>query len=100
QRDPLDMSVMRRMEAVVHARGQPQRDEAPVAVLLHQLGVAEQVEQRIRRALDLEQLGIGDLAERADDAVAGAGIVGAFGQIAPTMPSLGLATMAGSGSKG
>jgi hypothetical protein len=41
-------------------------------VLLHQLGIAEQIEQRIWRALDLEQLGIGDPAERPDDAVAGA----------------------------
>ena len=61
---------MRRVEAVIHARGQPQRDETSIAVLLHQRGIAKQVEQRVRRALDLEQLGVGDLAECADDAVA------------------------------
>ena len=58
QRDALDMRVIRRVEAVIHARGQPQRDEASVAVLLDQRGIAEQIEQRIGRALDLEQLGV------------------------------------------
>ncbi len=72
QGDPLDTGIMRCMEAVIHARRQPQCEEAAVAVLLHQLGIAQQVQQGIRRALDLEQLGAGDLAERADDAVAGA----------------------------
>ena len=63
ERHPLDRGVIGRVEAVIHARRQPQRDEAAVAVLLHQRGIAEQIQQRIRRALDLEQLGIGDLAE-------------------------------------
>src|SRR5439155_1048644 len=67
---PLDPAIMRRVEAVIHARGQPQRDETSIAVLLHQRGIAKQVEQRVRRALDLEQLAVGDLAECADDAVA------------------------------
>ena len=34
-----------RVKAVIHARRQPQRDEAAVAVRLHQRGIAEQVEQ-------------------------------------------------------
>ena len=36
----LDAAIMRRVEAVVHARGQPQRDVAAVAVGLDQVGVA------------------------------------------------------------
>jgi len=39
---------------------------------LRVLGVAEQVLKRVRSALDLKQLGIGDRAERADDGIAGA----------------------------
>ena len=70
ERHPLDPAVIGRMEAVIHARGQPQRDEAAVAVRLDQSGIAEQVEQRIGRALDLKQFGIGDRAMRADDGVA------------------------------
>ena len=54
------LAVIGRVEAVIHARRQPQREEAAVAVPLHQRGIAEQIEQRIRRALDLEQLGIRD----------------------------------------
>jgi len=42
----------------------------------------EQIEQRVRRALDLEKLSVRDTPERADDA------------------SEGLATIAGSGSAG
>ena len=60
----LDPAVMRRVEAVIHARRQPQRDEAAVAVLLDQRGIAEQVEQRVGRALDLEQLGVRDPCRR------------------------------------
>ena len=41
--DLLDPAVMRRVEAVIHARGQPQRDEAAVAMRLDQRGIAEQV---------------------------------------------------------
>ena len=39
----LDAAIMRRVEAVVHARGQPQRDVAAVAVGLDQVGIAQQV---------------------------------------------------------
>ena len=45
----------------------------PLRCASHQRGIAEQVEQRIGRALDLEQFGVGDRAERADDGVARAG---------------------------
>ena len=68
ERDLLDPGIVWRVEAVIHARGQPQGDEAPVAVPLDQCGIAEQIEKRIRRALDLEQFGILDPSERADDA--------------------------------
>jgi hypothetical protein len=42
-------------------------------VCFDQRGVAEQIEQRIRRALDLKQFRIGDRAVRADDGVRRAG---------------------------
>ena len=69
--NPLDPAVIRRVEAMVHAGHQPQGDEAPVAVLLDQRGIAEQVLERVRRALDLKQFGILNPAVRADDGVAG-----------------------------
>ena len=61
--DLLDPAVGGRVKAVIHARGQPQRDEAAVAVGVHQFGIAEQIEQRIGRALDLEQFGVLDGAD-------------------------------------
>jgi len=64
---------LRRVKAVIHARGQPQGDEPPVAVRIDQPGLAEQVQKRVGSALDLKQLGIGDRAERADDGVARTG---------------------------
>ena len=64
ERHPFDRGVIGRVEAMIHARRQPQREEAAVAVLLDQRGIAEQIEQRVRRALDLEQFGIGDPAVR------------------------------------
>ncbi len=70
--DLVDPAIGRRVKAVIHARRQPQGDEAAVAVGFHQCGIAQQVQQGIGRALDLEQLGVGDGAEGADDAVAGA----------------------------
>ena len=57
------------MKAVIHAGRQPQRDEPPISMRLHQRGIAEQIEQRIRRALDLKQFAVGDDAERADDGI-------------------------------
>ena len=62
--------IIGRVKAVIHAGRQPQRQEAPVAMAFHQIRVAEQVEQRIRRTLDLEQLGILDAAVSANDAIA------------------------------
>ena len=68
----LDAAVMRRVEAVIHARGQPQRDVAAVAVGLDQVGIAQQILQRVGKSLDLVELGAGDRAAGADDGVAGA----------------------------
>ena len=62
ERDLLDPAIIWRVEAVIHARRQPQGDEAAVAVPLDQRGIAEQIEQRIGRALDLEQFGVLDPA--------------------------------------
>ena len=60
QRHPLDARVVGRVEAVIHARRQPERHELAVAVRLDQRGIAEQVDQRVRRALDLVELAIPD----------------------------------------
>jgi hypothetical protein len=79
ERHLLDRGVIGRVEAMIHARRQPQREEAAVAVLIDQRGIAEQIEQRVRRALDLKQFSIGDPAVRADDAVGRAGHDGWIG---------------------
>ena len=55
--DLLDGAVVGRVEAVVHAGRQPQRDVAAVAVELDQLGIAQQVLQRVGEALGLDQHG-------------------------------------------
>ena len=64
-----DPAIMRRVKSVIHARGQPQRDELPVAVLLSQRRIAEQVRQRIGRALDLVEFVVANSSERADNAI-------------------------------
>ena len=52
--DPLDSTVMRGVEPVVHARGDPKRDVAALAVDTHQLRIAEQIVQRVREAFGLD----------------------------------------------
>ena len=66
-------AVGRRMEAVVHRRGQAQRDVDAVAEVGRQRIAAEQIGQRVRHALGLEQLRALHIAAGADDGVAGAG---------------------------
>ena len=61
---------MRRVEAVVHARGEPQRDVGAVAIGLDQRRIGQQVPQRVGEALGLQQLGAADRAAGADDGVA------------------------------
>ena len=57
------------MKAVVHARGQAQRDVDPVAETLDHLGVAQQLLQLVREALGLYHLRSFDRAAGTDDAV-------------------------------
>ena len=68
----IDAAIMRRVEAVVHARGQPQRHVAAIAVGLDQVGIAQQLLERVGKSLDLIEIGAGDRAAGADDGVAGA----------------------------
>ena len=68
----LDAAVVRRVEAVVHAGRQAQRDVAAVAIGVHEVGIAEQILQRVGKSLGLDQLGAGDPAAGADDRIAGA----------------------------
>src|SRR5262245_26688480 len=62
---------MRRMESVVHARGQPERDIETVAVTLDQLLGSEQVGQAVGKSFDLKKFGSGDPPVSADDGIAG-----------------------------
>ena len=79
ERDLRDRAVIRGVEPMIHARRQPQCEKAPVAMAFDQRGIAEQIQQRVRRALDLKQLPIHDLAKGADDAVGGTGHHGGIG---------------------
>ena len=49
----LDAAIVRGVEAVVHARCEPQRDVTAIAIGLGQRVVAQQLRQFIMRALDL-----------------------------------------------
>ena len=61
---------MRRMEAVIHARCQPQRHIAAVAMRLDERRIAQQILQRVGKSLGLIELGAVDRAAGADDGVA------------------------------
>jgi hypothetical protein len=65
--------VVRRVEAVVHRRGQPQRDVAAVGERRRVLRGAEQLVQRVGVALGLEHLAALHRPALADDGVARAG---------------------------
>ena len=67
----LDRWVVRRMEAVVHARGQEQRDVGAVAIGLDQRQIDQQILEPVGKALGLEQFGPPHRAAGADDPVAG-----------------------------
>ena len=66
----IDAAIMRRVKAVVHARGQPQCDVTAVAVGLDQIAVAEQFLERVGEALDLIEASAGDGAGCPYDGVA------------------------------
>ena len=61
---------MRRMETVVHARGEPQRDVGAAAIGLDEGRIGQEVVQRVGKALGLQELGALDRAAGADDGVA------------------------------
>ncbi len=68
----LDRAVVRRVEAVIHARGEAERDIAAVPVGLDQRRVIQQIPQRIGKTLGLQRIGAVEAPAGADDAVAGA----------------------------
>jgi hypothetical protein len=61
------------MEAVIHARSQPQRDILAVAIEVDSGWIEQQLVQRVRKSLRLDQLVTMNAPGRADDRVAGAG---------------------------
>ena len=67
----LHAAVVGRVKAVIHARGQPQRREPPAAVVAHQLIVAQQIRQRIRKALRLQHRSVLHPAAGAHQRIAG-----------------------------
>ena len=67
------------MEAVVHARRQPQRHVRSVQVAVHQLLIAQQVHQRVGKSLGLQHRSAGDRAHGANDSVARAHQYGGVG---------------------
>jgi hypothetical protein len=66
-------AVVRRVETVVHARSNAQGRVSRIAMGGHQAGIAEQVVQRVGKALGLQHLLAVEPAAGADDRVAGAG---------------------------
>ncbi len=71
--DLVDGAVVRRMKAMVHAGRQPQRDVLAIAIEFDELRVDQQILQRVRRSLGLDQLVPVDPSAGADDAITGAG---------------------------
>ena len=68
--DAFDAAVVRRVEAVIHARGEPQRDITAVAVRVHEVALGQEFAERVRKSLGLVEPGAGDRAASADDGVA------------------------------
>ena len=68
--DLVDAAIMRRVEAVIHARFQPQRHIAAVAMGFDSSRIAQQVLQRVRKTLGLIEFGAFDRAAGTDDRVA------------------------------
>ena len=66
----LDAAIVRSVEAVIHARCEPQRDVTAIAIGLGQRVVAQQLGQFIMRALDLIERGSANRAVGADDCIA------------------------------
>src|SRR5208283_936568 len=69
----IDMALMRRMEAMIHARHQPQGGVAAVTVSLDELSVLQKLANVIGRAFDLQDLASLDDPAGADNRVAWAG---------------------------
>src|SRR5262249_36779823 len=64
---------MWRMEPVVHAGSQPERDIRAVAVAGGKLRIANEIGNRVREALGLQDRAVEHLSGGADNAVARAG---------------------------
>jgi hypothetical protein len=61
---------MRGVKTVVHARGEPQRHVAAVAVEIDRVLLAQQIRDRVSRSLDLQEARAIQGTGRADDCVA------------------------------
>ena len=59
-----------RVESMMHTRGQPQGNEVAIAIGCHRLRVVQQILQRVRESLGLNQLCAPDRSRRADNRVA------------------------------
>jgi hypothetical protein len=57
------------MEAMIHARFQPQRRIGAVAIVLDRIPVAQQILKRVWKSLGLKQSGASDAAAGADDRI-------------------------------
>ena len=68
----LDDTIVRRVEAVIHARSKPERDIEPVTVGLDQRRVVQQIAQGIGKSLGLKRFDAVDGPTGTDDAIAGA----------------------------
>src|SRR5262245_29137006 len=60
-------AVVRRVEAVIHARGDAQRDVAPVTIVFAAFAFAQEFMQGVRKAFRLPDAGVLDAARCADD---------------------------------
>ena len=66
-----NLAIVGRVKAMIHARRQPQRDVAAVAVQAHELVVDQEILQGIGKTLGLDQLIPHDGTRAPDDGVAG-----------------------------
>ena len=71
--DLVDDAVVWRMEAVIHAGRQPQRNVLAVAIELDELRVDQQILQRVGKSFGLDQLVPVDPSAGADNRIAGTG---------------------------
>ena len=80
-------AVIRRVEPVVHRRGEPDRDVVAIAAARREVGVLQQIVERVGESLGLDEGRVGDVTGGDDDAVArahddaGAGVDGPWRRV-------------------